>query len=179
MQEDLLDAVEYVRAKGFADPARIAIYGGSYGGYAALVAATSGTTEFRCAVAVAAPSDLRTFLASIPPQWRVVADRLGRRIGDPVTEADFLWSRSPLAHVERLAVPLLIAQGANDPRVLRQESEQIVAELRRRGIPHEYLLFSDEGHGFVKPANRMRFYAAAERFLAQHLGGRAEPDDMA
>jgi dipeptidyl aminopeptidase/acylaminoacyl peptidase len=101
---------------------------------------------------------------------------LKRRVGDPDTEADFLRSRSPLSYVDRIRIPLLIAQGANDPRVRQSESEQIVAALEAKGIPHEYLLFPDEGHGFAKPENRLRFYAASERFLAQHLGGRAEPE---
>jgi dipeptidyl aminopeptidase/acylaminoacyl peptidase len=96
------------------------------------------------------------------------------RIGDPERDADFLWSRSPLSRVDDIRIPLLIAQGANDPRVKQAESEQIVAALRQKGIPHEYMLFPDEGHGFAKPENRLRFYAAAERFLAEHLGGRCE-----
>ena len=95
-------------------------------------------------------------------------------MGDPATDADFLWSRSPLSRAEDIAVPLLIAQGANDPRVKQAESEQIVAALEKAGIEHEYLLFPDEGHGFAKPENRLRFYAAAEKFLARQLGGRAE-----
>jgi dipeptidyl aminopeptidase/acylaminoacyl peptidase len=99
------------------------------------------------------------------------------RLGDPAKDADFLWSRSPLSRVDDIRIPLLIAQGANDPRVKQAESEQIVAALREKGIAHEYLLFPDEGHGFARPENRLRFYAAAERFLAQHLGGRCEPED--
>jgi len=98
------------------------------------------------------------------------------RVGDPETEADFLWSRSPLSCVDRIRIPLLIAQGANDPRVRQAESERIVAALREKGVPHEYLLFPGEGHGFAKPENRLRFYARVERFLAQHLGGRCEPE---
>jgi dipeptidyl aminopeptidase/acylaminoacyl peptidase len=98
-----------------------------------------------------------------------------KRIGNPETEEEFLWSRSPLSRVDRIRSPLLIAQGANDPRVPQAEAEQIVAALRANDVPHEYLLFPDEGHGFAKPANRLRYYAAVERFLAQHLGGRCEP----
>jgi dipeptidyl aminopeptidase/acylaminoacyl peptidase len=97
-----------------------------------------------------------------------------RRVGDPAADADFLWSRSPLSRVHDIRIPLLIAQGANDPRVKQDESEQIVAALREAGIEHDYLLFPDEGHGFAKPENRLRFYAAAERFLARYLGGRVE-----
>ena len=95
-------------------------------------------------------------------------------MGDPAKDADFLWSRSPLSRADNIRIPLLIAQGANDPRVKQAESEQIVAALVAAGIDHEYMLFPDEGHGFAKPENRLRFYAAAERFLAKHLGGRAE-----
>jgi dipeptidyl aminopeptidase/acylaminoacyl peptidase len=98
------------------------------------------------------------------------------RVGNPETETDFLWSRSPLSKVDQIRIPMLIAQGANDPRVKQAESEQIVAAMRDKGIAYEYLLFPDEGHGLAKPANRLRFYAVAERFLAAHLGGRHEPD---
>jgi dipeptidyl aminopeptidase/acylaminoacyl peptidase len=96
-----------------------------------------------------------------------------RRVGDPAKDADFLWSRSPLSRASSIRIPLLIAQGANDPRVKQAESEQIVAALKDAGIDYEYMLFPDEGHGFAKPENRLRFYAAAEKFLARHLGGRA------
>jgi dipeptidyl aminopeptidase/acylaminoacyl peptidase len=99
-----------------------------------------------------------------------------RRVGDPAVDAEFLWSRSPLSRASSIRIPLLIAQGANDPRVKQAESEQIVAALQEAGIDHEYLLFPDEGHGFARPENRLRFYAAAERFLARHLGGRAEEE---
>ena len=96
------------------------------------------------------------------------------RVGNPEADAEFLWSRSPLSRVHDIRIPLLIAQGANDPRVKQAESEQIVAALADAGIDYEYMLFPDEGHGFAKPQNRLRFYAAAEAFLARHLGGRAE-----
>jgi dipeptidyl aminopeptidase/acylaminoacyl peptidase len=110
----------------------------------------------------------------VPPYWAPLIAQFHNRIGNPDTEPDFLWSRSPLSRVKDIKVPLLIAQGANDPRVKQAESEQIVAALTEAGIDHEYLLFPDEGHGFAKPENRLRFYAAAEAFLARHLGGRAE-----
>jgi dipeptidyl aminopeptidase/acylaminoacyl peptidase len=110
----------------------------------------------------------------VPPYWKPLLSLFKARVGDPDTEADLLWSRSPLSRVDRIRIPMLIAQGANDPRVKQAESEQIVAAMRDKGIPHEYLLFPDEGHGFAKPENRLRFYAAAERFLAEHLGGRHE-----
>jgi dipeptidyl aminopeptidase/acylaminoacyl peptidase len=175
MHDDLVDGVNWAVDRGIADPARVAIFGGSYGGYAALVGATFTPELFRCAVSVVGPSNLVTFIKSIPPYWSSYLAMLHRRVGNPDTEADFLLSRSPLTFVDRIRIPILIAQGANDPRVKRSESEQIVAAMREKGIEHEYLLFEDEGHGFAKPENRLRFYAAAERFLARHLGGRAEP----
>jgi len=172
MHDDLLDAVAHVVDEGSADPGRIAIYGGSYGGYAALVGAAFTPDIFRCAVDIVGPSNLNTLIESIPPYWAPFLAQFHTRVGNPETEADFLWERSPLSRVDDIRIPLLIAQGANDPRVKQAESEQIVAALREKGIPHEYLLFEDEGHGFAKPENRLRFYAAAERFLAEHLGGR-------
>ncbi len=174
MHDDLVDAVRWAVARGIADPARIAIYGGSYGGYAALAGATFTPDLFRCAVDIVGPSNLITFIETIPPYWSSYLAMLHDRVGNPDTEADFLRARSPLTHVDRITIPMLIAQGANDPRVKQSESEQIVAVMREKGIDHEYLLFPDEGHGFAKPENRLKFYAAAERFLARHLGGRFE-----
>ncbi|MDX3852288.1 S9 family peptidase [Streptomyces sp. AK02-01A] len=174
MQDDLQDAVRHTVALGHTDPGRVAVYGGSYGGYAALVGAAFTPDDYRCAVAVAAPSSLITFIESVPVTWGPMAAMLRRRVGSPETERDFLWSRSPLSAADRIRIPLLIGQGARDPRVRSEESERLVAALRRNGVPHEYLLFPDEGHGFVRPRNRLAFYAAVERFLAQHLGGRYE-----
>ena len=174
MQDDLLDAVAHAAGQGWADPARVAIYGGSYGGYAALAGVAFTPEVFCCAVDIVGPSNLKTLIETIPPYWAPMISQFHRAVGDPATDADFLWSRSPLSRAEDIAVPLLIAQGANDPRVKQAESEQIVAALEKAGIEHEYLLFPDEGHGFAKPENRLRFYAAAEKFLARHLGGRAE-----
>ena len=152
----------------------MAIYGGSYGGYAALAGATFTPDLFRCAVDIVGPSNLKTLIETIPPYWAPMIAQFHSRVGDPDKDADFLWSRSPLSRARDIRIPLLIAQGANDPRVKQAESEQIVAALIEAGIEHEYLLFPDEGHGFAKPENRLRFYAAAERFLARYLGGRAE-----
>jgi len=174
MHDDLIDAVGYVVAQGWADPARVAIYGGSYGGYAALVGAAFTPDAFRCAVDIVGPSNLKTLLETIPPYWAPMRAQLYKRVGDPEKDEDFLWSRSPLSRASDIRIPLLIAQGANDPRVKQAESEQIVAALEAAGIDHEYMLFPDEGHGFAKPENRLKFYAAAERFLAKHLGGRFE-----
>ena len=172
MHDDLIDAVNWAVAEGYADPKRVGIYGGSYGGYAALVGASFTPDVFACAVDLVGPSSLRTLLASIPPYWEPMLRMFVQRVGDPETEPEFLDSRSPLYRVDAIRCPLLIAQGANDPRVKQAESEQIVAALRERGTPVEYLLFEDEGHGFARPENRLTFYRAAERFLAEHLGGR-------
>jgi dipeptidyl aminopeptidase/acylaminoacyl peptidase len=175
MHDDLLDAVAWAVEQGHADPDRIAIYGGSYGGYAALVGATFTPEAFTCAIDVVGPSDLRTLIRSIPPYWAPLVAQFHQRVGNPETEPDFLWSRSPLSRVDAIRIPMLIAQGANDPRVKKEESEQIVAAMTERGIPHRYLVFEDEGHGFRKPENNLAFHAAAEEFLAEHLGGRLEP----
>jgi dipeptidyl aminopeptidase/acylaminoacyl peptidase len=130
---------------------------------------------FRCAVDVVGPSNLKTLIESIPPYWAPIVAQFHERVGNPETEVDFLWERSPLSRVDAIKIPILVAQGANDPRVKQAEAEQIVAAMREKGIDHEYMLFPDEGHGFAKPENRMRFFAAAEKFLAKHLGGRFEP----
>jgi dipeptidyl aminopeptidase/acylaminoacyl peptidase len=174
MHDDLVDAVRWVVDRGDADPDRVAIYGGSYGGYAALVGATFTPDLFACGVDLVGPSNLKTLIESVPPYWQPMVVQFHNRVGNPETEEAFLWDRSPLSRVDDVSIPLLIAQGANDPRVKQAESEQFVAALRERGIDHEYLLFDDEGHGFAKPENRMRFYAAMESFLATHLGGREE-----
>ena len=174
MHDDLVDAVEYAVARGWADRTRVAIYGGSYGGYAALVGAAFTPDVFCCAVDIVGPSNLKTLLETIPPYWAPMIAQLYRRVGNPETDEEFLWSRSPLSRAHDIRIPLLIAQGANDPRVKQAESEQIVAALTEAGIDHEYLLFPDEGHGFAKPENRIKFYMAAERFLAKYLGGRYE-----
>ncbi|HEX4834298.1 MAG TPA: S9 family peptidase [Trebonia sp.] len=174
MHDDLIDAVGHVASQGWADRERVAIYGGSYGGYAALVGAAFTPDAFRCAVDIVGPSNLKTLLETIPAYWAPAAAALYRRVGDPEKDQDFLWSRSPLSRARDIRIPLLIAQGANDPRVKQAESEQIVAALTEAGIEHEYLLFPDEGHGFAKPENRIRFYTAAEKFLARYLGGRFE-----
>ncbi|MFZ0166927.1 MAG: S9 family peptidase, partial [Trebonia sp.] len=154
MHDDLIDAVSYITGQGWADPSRVAIYGGSYGGYAALVGAAFTPGVFRCAVDIVGPSNLKTLLETVPPYWAPMIAQLYRRVGNPETDAEFLWSRSPLSRARDIRIPLLIAQGANDPRVKQAESEQIVAALTEAGIEHEYLLFPDEGHGFAKPENR-------------------------
>ena len=175
MHDDLVDALEYTIEQGWVDRDRVGIFGGSYGGYAALVGATFTPDVFRCAVDYVGPSNLITLLESIPPYWFGVAKQFDKLLGNPERDRDFLWERSPLSRVDDIRIPLFIAQGANDPRVKQAESEQIVEALVKRGVEHEYLLFPDEGHGFVRPENRTRFYRAVEQFLARYLGGRAEP----
>ncbi|MBN1826146.1 MAG: S9 family peptidase [Candidatus Eisenbacteria bacterium] len=175
MHDDLVDAVNWAVEQGYADPEKVAIYGGSYGGYAALVGATFTPELFCCAVDIVGPSNLITFINTIPPYWSTFLEVMYKRVGNPETDKEFLESRSPLFKVNQIQIPMLIAQGANDPRVNQAESEQIVAALKDKGIEYEYMLFPDEGHGFAKPENRLKFYAAAEAFLAKHLGGRFEP----
>lgn len=174
MHDDLVDAVDWAVKKGYADPKNTAIYGGSYGGFAALVGATFTPDLFKCAVDIVGPSNLITFIKTIPPYWSVFLAEFHKRVGNPDTEEEFLKSRSPLFKVDAIKIPMLIAQGANDPRVKQAESEQVVATMKKKGIDHEYMLFPDEGHGFAKPQNRLKFYSVAEKFLAKHLGGRSE-----
>jgi dipeptidyl aminopeptidase/acylaminoacyl peptidase len=174
MQDDLSDAVAHAISQGWADPAKVAIFGGSYGGYAALAGAAFTPDVYRCAVDVVGPSNLITLIQTIPPYWTPMISMFHRRVGDPEKDHDFLWSRSPLSVADQIRIPLLIAQGANDPRVKQAESEQIVAALDQHGIEYDYMLFPDEGHGFAKPENRLKFYAAADKFLSRHLGGRAD-----
>lgn len=175
MHDDLVDAVGFVVEKGWVDPKRVAIFGGSYGGYAALVGVTFTPRLFCCGVDVVGPSNLKTLIETVPPYWAPEIATFHRRVGNPETDQALLWERSPLSKADQIVVPLLIAQGANDPRVKQSESEQIVAALIRAGIDYEYLLYPDEGHGFAKPENRLAFVAAAEAFLARHLGGHS-PD---
>ncbi len=174
MQDDLVDGVHWAIEQGIADAKKVAIYGGSYGGYAALAGATFTPDLFCCAVDIVGPSNLITLIKTIPPYWAPLVQVFLQRVGNPDTEEEFLKSRSPLFQVDRIKIPMLIAQGANDPRVKQAESEQIVEAMQNKSIDYEYMLFPDEGHGFAKPENRLKFYAVAERFLAKHLGGRYE-----
>jgi len=174
MHDDLVDAVNWAIKIGYADPDKIAIGGASYGGYAALVGATFTPNVFCCAVDIFGISNLVTWLKSAPAYWSTDLAWLYRQVGNPDTEEEFLKSRSPLFKVDQIKIPILIAQGANDPRVKRAESDQIVEAMKKKGIQYEYILFDDEGHGFAKPENRLKFTAAMEKFLAKHLGGRYE-----
>jgi len=174
MQDDVADAALWLVREGIADPAKIAIMGGSYGGYATLAGLVRHPELYACGVALCGPSNLFSFLSSIPAYWESARALMYERIGHPEADERLLRERSPLFHSDRIRVPLLVAQGANDPRVKKAESLQIVEALRTRGHDVAYIEFPDEGHGFVRPANRLRFYAEAERFLARHLGGRCE-----
>jgi dipeptidyl aminopeptidase/acylaminoacyl peptidase len=174
MHDDLVDAVEHLVAAGLVDRERVAVMGGSYGGYAALAAAAFTPDVFRAAIDLVGPSNLLTLLASVPDYWEPMRAMLYQRVGHLEDDKDMLWERSPLSRVDDIRIPLLVAQGANDPRVKQAEAEQIVAALKDKGLPYEYLLFPDEGHGLAKPGNREIFYDAAERFLAEHLGGRSQ-----
>ncbi len=174
MQDDLTDATRWLIEQGIADPQRVGIMGGSYGGYATLAGLTFTPDLYAAGVDMVGPSNLFTLLESIPPYWKPMVALFHTRMGHPEHDADLLRAVSPLFHVENIRAPLLIGQGANDPRVKRTESLQIVEALRRAGKAVEYVEYPDEGHGFFKPENRLDFFRRAERFLAQHLGGRAE-----
>ncbi|HVA46459.1 MAG TPA: S9 family peptidase [Pirellulales bacterium] len=177
MHDDLIDAVEWAVRQQIADRDRIAIMGGSYGGYATLVGLTFTPETFACGIDIVGPSNIRTLLSSIPPYWQPMVQMFKDRVGDFSTREGqaLLESRSPLTHVARIARPLLIGQGANDPRVKQAESDQIVRLMQTKQIPVTYVLYPDEGHGFARPENRLSFNAVAEAFLAEHLGGRFEP----
>jgi len=174
MQDDLNDAVEWAVKKGYADPKRVAIMGGSYGGYATLAGLTRDPELFACGVDIVGPSHIATLLKSVPPYWKPMLSMFETRVG-ALSETEFLDSISPLTHVENIRRPLLIGQGANDPRVKIHESDQIVSAMKNHQLPVTYVVFPDEGHGFARPVNNMAFQAVTEAFLAKYLGGRAEP----
>jgi dipeptidyl aminopeptidase/acylaminoacyl peptidase len=174
MHDDLIDAVNWAITEGISDPDKIAIMGGSYGGYATLVGLTFTPEVFACGVDIVGPSNLITLMQSIPPYWAPLMAMFQHRVGNLDSEKEFLESRSPLFFVDRINKPLLIGQGANDPRVKQAESEQIVEAMRQADKTVEYVLYSDEGHGFARPENRLHFYAVVEAFLAKYLGGRCE-----
>jgi dipeptidyl aminopeptidase/acylaminoacyl peptidase len=177
MHDDLIDAVEWAISAGVAEAGKVAIMGGSYGGYATLVGLTFTPEVFACGVDIVGPSNLETLLETIPPYWEPLVKQFHERMGDPTTPegAQFLRDCSPLHKAGEIVRPLLIAQGANDPRVKQAESDQIVSAMQAAGVPHTYVLFPDEGHGFARPENNIAFSALAEEFLAEHLGGRFEP----
>jgi dipeptidyl aminopeptidase/acylaminoacyl peptidase len=183
MHDDLLDAVQWAIDEKIADPKKICIFGGSYGGYATLVGLTFTPDVFACGVDIVGPSSLETLLESIPDYWKPAMEELKLQIGGGIeTQAgrSFLKSRSPLTFAHRIAKPLLIGQGEHDPRVKRTESDQIVKVMKEKGIPVTYIVYPDEGHGFIRPENKIAFYGVMEHFLAENLGGRMESlgDDL-
>lgn len=177
MHDDLIDGVRWAVQQRIAQPDKVAIMGGSYGGYAALAGLTMTPKEFACGVSIVGPSNLITLLETIPPYWGPIRRVFATRMGDDATPEGraLLKERSPLTYVDAIERPLLIGQGANDPRVKQSESDQIVQAMQAKKIPVTYVLYPDEGHGFVRPPNRISFNAVAESFLGQCLGGRVEP----
>jgi dipeptidyl aminopeptidase/acylaminoacyl peptidase len=175
--EDQQDAVRWAIQRGIADPQKVAVMGGSFGGYSTLAGLTFYPEVFACGVDLVGPSNLITLLESTPPYWRPMLEMLTTRVGDHRTAEGraLLTKHSPLTYVERIRSPLLIGQGANDPRVKQAESDRIVQAMQARKIPVTYVLYSDEGHGFARPENRLSFNAITEAFLARCLGGRYEP----
>ena len=174
MQDDVTWGKKYLVEKGIVDPNKVAIMGGSYGGYATLAGLAFTPDEYACGVDIVGPSNLFTLIESMPPDWEAGRKWLYEMVGNPETEEGqkLLREASPLFSADKITKPLLIVQGANDPRVKKAESDQIVIALRDKGHPVEYLLAMDEGHGFREPLNRMAMYAEIEKFLAKHLGGR-------
>lgn len=169
MQDDITEGVEWLIREGIADPERIAIYGASYGGYATLAGVCFTPHLYRCAVDYVGVSNLFTFMQTIPPYWRPILEMMHEQVGDPERDREQFLATSPALHADRIVCPLFIAQGANDPRVAKAESDQMVEALRSRGVEVEYMVKEDEGHGFREQANKFDFYHAMERFFERHL----------
>ncbi|MGD0953487.1 MAG: S9 family peptidase [Methanotrichaceae archaeon] len=180
MQDDLIDAVNWSLKQGIADPQKIAIMGGSYGGYATLAGLTFTPRLFSCGVDICGPSNLTSLLESVPAYWLPQMELWTSRVGDYRTKEgrELLKERSPIKYADKIQRPLLIGQGANDPRVRQNESDQIVNVMHVKNLSVTYVIYSDEGHGFARPENKISFFAVAEAFLAKHLGGRYEPIGM-
>jgi dipeptidyl aminopeptidase/acylaminoacyl peptidase len=176
IMQDQQDAVQWAMAQGIADPRAVAVMGGSFGGYSTLAGLTMFPDTFACGVDIVGPSNLITLLESIPPYWKPMLELFTSRVGDFRTAEGraLLTKHSPLTYVDNIRSPLLIAQGANDPRVKQAESDQIVSAMQAKNIPVTYVLYPDEGHGFARPENNLSFAAVAEAFLASRLGGRCE-----
>jgi dipeptidyl aminopeptidase/acylaminoacyl peptidase len=169
MQDDVTDGVRYAIAQGIADPKRIGIYGISYGGYSALAGLAFTPELYACGVDFVGVANLFTFLKTIPPYWKPMLDMFYEMVGNPETDKELLAATSPVMHADQIRAPLLIAQGAQDPRVNVNESDQMVAALKKHGIAVEYLVKENEGHGFANEENRFEFYEAMEKFLEKHL----------
>merc|ERR1719476_369243 len=178
MQDDLSVAVKWAIKEGIALKDKIGIFGGSYGGYATLAGMTFTPELYACGVDIVGPSNVKTLLDSIPPYWGPLRNDMLLKIGDVDNDASFNEAISPLFHVDDIVAPLLIGQGANDPRVKQAEADQIAFSMAAKSIPVEYVLYPDEGHGFARPANRIDFNGRTEAFLSEHLCGRAEPFQM-
>ncbi len=174
MQDDITDGVKWLIDEGIADPDRVGIYGGSYGGYATLAGVTFTPDLYACGVDYVGVSNIFTWMEAFPPYWEPFREMVKEMVGDPEADPDFIRSISPLFHVDKIEVPMLVAQGANDPRVKKEESDQIVEALRARGIEVDYIVKENEGHGFANEENRFEFYGAMETFLGKHLGGSVE-----
>jgi dipeptidyl aminopeptidase/acylaminoacyl peptidase len=174
MQDDITDGVQWLIKQGIADPKRIGIYGGSYGGYATLAGLVYTPDLYAAGVDYVGVSNLFTFLKAIPPYWKPYLEMFYEMVGHPEKEKELLTAASPVFHSDKIKVPLLIAQGANDPRVNKGESDQMVEALKKRGIEVPYIVKANEGHGFANEENRFDFYRAMEEFLGKHLGGRVE-----
>ncbi len=175
MQDDITDGARWLITEGIADPKRIAIYGGSYGGYATLAGLAFTPDLYACGVDYVGVSNMFTFLNSFPPYWELGRKMIYEMVGDPEKDKELLTAVSPFFHADQITAPLLVAQGANDPRVNMAESDQIVSALKARGIDVPYIVKENEGHGFANEENRFDFYRAMEQFLGTHLGGRVEP----
>ena len=170
MQDDITDGVRHLIKEGVADPKRVAIYGGSYGGYATLAGLTFTPELYACGIDYVGVSNLFTFLGTIPPYWKPFLDMWHEMVGDPERDKALLEQASPVFHADKIRVPLLIAQGAKDPRVNVAESDQMVAALKQRGVAVEYILKDNEGHGFHNEENQFAFYEAMEKFLDKYIG---------
>ncbi|MBN1270638.1 MAG: S9 family peptidase [Candidatus Aminicenantes bacterium] len=175
MQHDLTDAVTWAVKQGIADPGRVGIYGGSYGGYAVLAGLAFTPGLYACGAEACGPSHLKTFMEAIPPYWGPMKEMFKTIFGDPENDPEYNKARSPIHHVDKIRVPLLIGQGGNDPRCNIKESEQIVEAMRQRDLPVTYVVYTDEGHGFVRPENELDFYGRLDVFFGKYLGGRYEP----
>ena len=175
MQDDIKDGGNWLIEKGIADPSKIAIYGGSYGGYATLQGIVKDPDLYACAVDYVGVSNLFSFLQTIPPYWKPMLDMMYEMVGNPEKDAQMLRENSPALNAERIKTPLLVVQGANDPRVNINESNQMVDALRKRGVHVDYMVKDNEGHGFHNEENRFDFYRAMEKFLGKYLKG-IEPE---
>jgi dipeptidyl aminopeptidase/acylaminoacyl peptidase len=169
MQDDVSDGAAYAIEQGIADPARVCIYGGSYGGYATLAGLAFTPELYACGVDYVGVSNLFTFMKTIPPYWKPMLEMFYEMVGNPETDKALLADASPVLHADNIRAPLLIAQGAQDPRVNIEESNQMVAALKEHGIAVEYLVKENEGHGFHNEENRFEFYEAMEKFLEKYL----------